>query len=100
MNRLHGASPREASHTCVARLRYEPGGSQTPVHAALFSGRLGSLADALALEPLSGGLAPIKPITADLDLEPGTDEPTVWRDGRWRVRWPRTVNELLDVIGQ
>ena len=62
--------------------------------------RLGSLADALALEPLAGGLAPIKPITADLDLEPGTDEPTVWRDGRWRVRWPRTVDELLAVIGQ
>ena len=57
--------------------------------------RLGSLADALALEPLAGGLAPIKPVSADLDLEPGTDEPTVWRDGRWRVRWPRTVDELL-----
>ena len=62
--------------------------------------RLGSLADALALEPLAGALAPIKPITADLDLEPGTDEPTVWRDSRWRVRWPRTVDELQAVIGQ
>ena len=62
--------------------------------------RLGSLADALALEPLAGALTPIKPITADLDLEPGTDEPTVWRDSRWRVRWPRTADELLAVIGQ
>ena len=62
--------------------------------------RLGSLADALALKPLTGALTPIKPITADLDLEPGTDEPTVWRDSRWRVRWPRTVDELLAVIGQ
>ena len=62
--------------------------------------RLGSLADALALEPLAGRLTPIKPITADLDLEPGTDDPTVWRDRRWRVRWPRTVDELLAVIGQ
>ena len=62
--------------------------------------RLGSLADTLALEPLAGALTPIKPITADLDLEPGTDEPTVWRDSRWRVRWPRTVDELLAVIGQ
>lgn len=53
-----------------------------------------------ALEPLAGGLTPIKPITADLDLEPGTDEPTVWRVRRWRVRWPRTVDELLAVIGQ
>ena len=62
--------------------------------------RLGSLADALALEPVAGRLTPIKPITADLDLEPGTDEPTVWRDRRWRVRWPRTADELLAVIGQ
>ena len=62
--------------------------------------RLGSLADALALEPLAGRLTPIKPITADLDLEPGTDEPAVWRDSRWRVRWPRTVDELRAVIGQ
>ena len=49
--------------------------------------RLGSLADALALEPLAGRLTPIRPITADLDLEPGTDERPVWRDSRWRVRW-------------
>ena len=62
--------------------------------------RLGSLADALALEPLAGRLTPIKPITADLDLEPGTNEPTLWRDSRWRVRWPRTGDELLAVIGQ
>ena len=61
---------------------------------------VGSLADALALKSLTGALTPIKPITADLDLEPGTDEPTVWRDSRWRVRWPRTVDELPTVIGQ
>ena len=62
--------------------------------------RLGSLADALALEPLAGRLTPIKPITADLDLEPGIDDPTVWRDNRWRVRWPRTVHELVAVVGK
>ena len=62
--------------------------------------RLGSLADALALEPLAGRLRPIKPITANLDLEPGNDERPVWRDSRWRVRWPRTVDEVLAVIGQ
>lgn len=62
--------------------------------------RLGSLADALALAPLEGALQPLKPITADLDLEPGSDEPAVWRDSRWRVRWPRTVDELRAVIGQ
>lgn len=62
--------------------------------------RLGSLADALELGPLEGELTPIKPITADLDLEPGTDERGVWRDKRWRVRWPRTVEEVVAVIGQ
>ena len=62
--------------------------------------RLGSLADALALKPLQGALQPIRPMTADLDLEPGTDEPTVWRDSRWRVRWQRSVDELLAVTGQ
>lgn len=62
--------------------------------------RLGSLADALRLGPLKGALIPLKPISADLDLEPGTNERTVWRDKRWRVRWPRTVGEILAVIGQ
>ena len=62
--------------------------------------RLGSLADALAPKPLQGALQPLRPITADLDLEPGTDEPTVWRDSRWRVRWPRSVDELMAVSRQ
>ena len=61
--------------------------------------RLGSLADALALAPLAGVLEPLKPITSDLDLEPGTLQPTIWRDSRWHVRWPRTVDEILAVIG-
>ena len=62
--------------------------------------RLGSLADNLVPGPLPGILEPIKPITADLDLEPGSDEPTRWRDKRWRLRWPRSVDELQAVIGQ
>ena len=60
--------------------------------------RLGSLADNLVLSPLPGTLEPIKPITAD--LEPGSDQPTVWRDKRWRLRWARSVDELQAVIGQ
>ena len=60
--------------------------------------RLGSLADALALEPIRGTLQPVKPITADLDLAPGTGNYMVWRDRRWRMRWPRSVEELLAVI--
>ena len=64
-------------------------------HALL---RLDSLADNLVPSSLPGTLEPIKPMTADLDLEPGSDEPTVWRDKRWRLRWPRTVDELQAVI--
>ena len=60
--------------------------------------RLGSLADALALGPLAGKLAPVHPITADLDLEPGTGQRTVWRDSRWRVRWPLAVEDLSAAI--
>ena len=62
--------------------------------------RLGSLADTLALHPLAGAFEPIKRITADLDLEPGSKEPVALRDKRWHVRWPRTVDELLAVVGQ
>ncbi len=62
--------------------------------------RLGSLADALALEPIHGALQPITPITADLDLEPGTDDPTIWRDSKWHMRWSRSIDELLAVTGQ
>ncbi len=62
--------------------------------------RLGSLADALSLEPIRGTLQPIRPITSDLDLDPGTDDPTIWRDSRWRMRWSRSVDELRAVICQ
>ena len=62
--------------------------------------RLGSLADTLALRPLAGALEPIKRITADLDLEPGSNESVALRDKRWRVRWPRTVCELQSVVSQ
>ena len=62
--------------------------------------RLGSLADTLSLLPLAGALRPIRRITADLDLEPGSNESVALRDKRWRVRWPRTVDELRAVVGQ
>ena len=62
--------------------------------------RLGSLADTLMLDPLAGALEPIKRTAADIDLEPGSEEPVSWRDKRWRVRWPRTVDELQAVVGQ
>ena len=57
--------------------------------------RLGSLVDGLNIEELRGALNPVKPISADLDLIPSYGERRVWRDKRWCVRWPCTVDELL-----
>jgi predicted transcriptional regulator of viral defense system len=62
--------------------------------------RLGSLADALGLDGLAGVLEPILPIRADLDLEPGSKLKTVWRDARWHLRWPRSIEELAAITGQ
>ncbi|MDE0038038.1 MAG: hypothetical protein OXU77_10855 [Gammaproteobacteria bacterium] len=62
--------------------------------------RLGSLADTLSLLPLAGVLEPIRRLTADLDLEPGSNESVALRDKRWRVRWPLTEHELRAVVGQ
>ena len=62
--------------------------------------RIGSLADNLWLKGLHGQLEPLATLTADIDLEPGTRSETVWRDSRWRVRWPRTIDELRAVVTQ
>lgn len=62
--------------------------------------RIGSIADALEVEGLAGRLQPLEPPTADLDLEPGADKPRVWRDARWRIRWPQTVAEIVSVAKQ
>lgn len=62
--------------------------------------RIGSIADALELRNLAGRLKPLKPISADLDLEPGVTRPVVWRDSRWRVRWLQAPHELANVVRQ
>lgn len=62
--------------------------------------RIGSIADALEVEGLAGRLQPLKPPTADLDLEPGANKPRVWRDARWRMRWPQSVAEIASVAKQ
>ena len=62
--------------------------------------RIGSIADALEVEGLAGRLQPFKPLTADLDLEPGVNMPRVWRDARWRVRWPQSPAEIASVARQ
>lgn len=59
--------------------------------------RLGSIADALDVEGLAGSLQPLKPPSADLDLEPGLDAARLWRDPRWRVRWAFTLEDLANV---
>ena len=62
--------------------------------------RIGSIADALEVEGLAGRLQPLIPLTADLDLEPGANMPLVWRDARWRVRWPQSRAEIASVAKQ
>lgn len=62
--------------------------------------RLGSLADALELPNLSRTLSPIRPIRADLDLEPGTESKPAWRDSRWHLRWPQSIEEFAAVTEQ
>ena len=62
--------------------------------------RIGSIADALEVEGLAGRLQPLRPLTADLDLEPGVNMPLVWRDARWRVRWPQSPAEIASVAKQ
>ena len=62
--------------------------------------RIGSIVDALELRNLANRLRPLKPITGDLDLEPGVTRPRVWRDSRWRVRWLQAPDELANVVRQ
>jgi predicted transcriptional regulator of viral defense system len=62
--------------------------------------RIGSVADTLEIEGLTGRLHPLNPITADLDLEPGGNTPRSWRDASWRVRWPQLPAEIASVVSQ
>jgi predicted transcriptional regulator of viral defense system len=62
--------------------------------------RIGSVADTLEVEGLAGRLHPLKPITADLDLEPGENIPHCWRDAQWHVRWQHTPDEIASVVKQ
>jgi len=56
--------------------------------------RIGSIADTLEIGGLAGKLHPLRPLTADLDLEPGSALPRVWRDTYWRVRWAQSPTEI------
>lgn len=60
--------------------------------------RIGSLADNLHIEALAGKLEPLAPPKSDVDLDlSGGGErrrPALWRDRRWFVRWPASVDEL------
>lgn len=62
--------------------------------------RIGSIADALDVEGLAGQLRPLKPLTADLDLEPGAVKSHTWRDARWYIRWPQPVDEIRAITQQ
>ena len=62
--------------------------------------RIGSLADNLELAGLQNQIKPIKPPTSDIELEPGATTDTVWRDARWRLRWPFAIEELQAIVQQ
>lgn len=62
--------------------------------------RIGSIADTLEIVGLAYQLQPLKPISADLDLEPGTTMPSKWRDTRWHVRWSQSPEEIASVTKQ
>ena len=62
--------------------------------------RIGSVSDALGIDGLAGRLEARRPPSADLDLEPGMDGASVWRDSRWRVRWAQSRDELANVVWQ
>ena len=56
--------------------------------------RIGSIADTLKITGLAGKLYPLKPLTSDLDLEPGSTLPRAWRDAHWRIRWAQSPTEI------
>lgn len=56
--------------------------------------RIGSLADRLEIDGLVSRLEPLCTPRADIDLEPGSRDRSVWRDSRWRVCWNRDPHEL------
>ena len=62
--------------------------------------RIGSIADTLEIDGLADRLTPLTPITADLDLEPGGEISSCWRDAYWHVRWQQTPDEIASVIRQ
>jgi len=62
--------------------------------------RIGSIADTLEIGGLAGKLHPLRPLTADLDLEPGRALPRVWRDAHWRVHWTQSPTEIESVAKQ
>lgn len=62
--------------------------------------RIGSISDALEIEGLAGKLDPLQAFSSDVDLEPGLDKARIWRDPRWRVRWPMTPDDLANVARQ
>ncbi len=71
------------------------------LHAGPAVRRIGSLADRLRLARLADELEPLTPPTWDLELDPGLkDLSGVFRDRKWRVRWPATPDALAREIEQ
>lgn len=63
--------------------------------------RIGSLADRLEIPGLASELEPLAPLTFDLDLDPGLKHfGTVFRDRKWRIRWPVQPAEAIEEISR
>ena len=62
--------------------------------------RLGSIAETLEIEPISHGLEPLSSIGRAIpldDAEAGEAE-TSWRDDKWGVLWPLSIQELAETV--
>lgn len=55
--------------------------------------RLGSVADRLSINGLTGTLTPLVPPRSDIEIDP-RDPHRAFRDTRWRVTWAMTPSEL------
>jgi predicted transcriptional regulator of viral defense system len=63
--------------------------------------RIGSLAEGLDLVGLAGKLEPLAPPRSDLELDPGLRRSSdVFRDGKWRIRWPADPRAVAREVAQ
>jgi predicted transcriptional regulator of viral defense system len=64
--------------------------------------RLGSLGEALEIQPIAAELEPMggwgRLIQLDPDHQDDREEPDAWRHDKWGVKWPFSVEELEETV--